>query len=782
MANKELLVFNSTSNQIEELQTGDKAIVNTDTLVIDKGEGKVGIGTASPSGTDIDGTVLEIKDSTNNVGLNINAANTAKTAMIELHADRPSDGNLAGNIQFFNNGATQIAEIRATRGSTDLKGDLVLRTSDTNRLYIDEDGKVGIGTDIPDHTLSIVGTAYADGGAGTGNTVFGKTAGDSLAADGNYNAFFGENAGTENTTGDYNVAIGADALPINTSGLGSIAIGRTALYSSTTSSYNVAIGTNSLYANTGGTRNIAMGYRSQRRTTSGSDNTAIGYDVMFANTTGSNNTALGSYVLDANIGGSDNTAVGNNVLTANTSGGSNTAIGKHALYANITGDDNVAVGKSAGAVITTESDNVFIGKDSASLMYGGDNVAVGKDALKGTASFTDATCDYNFGTATDPTITHTANASIIAGLGVSGSLVPDGAYISSISSAGFTDIVRSTAISSGTTIVMDGAQTGMVVGMVVTASTGVIPAQTQIASITSTSDPATFELDTALSAELAADTVLTFSGIFELSASTLAGSEVTNGTLTFYSRSTDSVAIGAASLSANTTGSGNTGVGKDTLLSNTTGDSNTAVGFNAGSSITTGSNNTIIGEYAGTTALADTVAIYAGTTERIKVDADGMTVNGSAVGGKVLQVLSVTKTDTFTTTSTSYVDITGLTIAITPSAASSKIIVMYNAVIQNTGNTWATLIQLMRDSTAISVGAGASNRPPATGGSFDGSISVVHPAGSFLDSPSSTSAVTYKMQMKVQGNTGVLNRSGPDSDATYTGRYASSITVMEIGA
>ena len=87
MANKELLVFNSTSNQIEELQTGDKAIVNTDTLVIDKGEGKVGIGTASPSGTDIDGTVLEIKDSTNNVGLNINAANTAKTAMIELHAD-----------------------------------------------------------------------------------------------------------------------------------------------------------------------------------------------------------------------------------------------------------------------------------------------------------------------------------------------------------------------------------------------------------------------------------------------------------------------------------------------------------------------------------------------------------------------------------------------------------------------------------------------------------------------------------------------------------------------
>ena len=149
--------------------SGGKFAVNTsalgtsaDVFIVDSSgngtfSGDVGIGTDNPSGTDIDGTVLEIKDGTNNVGLNINATNTGKTAMIELHADRPSDGNLAGNIQFFNNGATQIAEIRATRGSTDLKGDLILRSSDANRLYIDEDGLVGIGTDSPSSLLHVAG-------------------------------------------------------------------------------------------------------------------------------------------------------------------------------------------------------------------------------------------------------------------------------------------------------------------------------------------------------------------------------------------------------------------------------------------------------------------------------------------------------------------------------------------------------------------------------------------------------------------------------------------------
>ena len=64
------------------------------------------------------------------------------------------------------------------------------------------------------------------------------------------------------------------------------------------------------------------------------------------------------------------------------------------------------------------------------------------------------------------------------------------------------------------------------------------------------------------------------------------------------------------------------------LSSNTTGNYNIGIGFNAGWDITTGSNNTIIGNLAGSSTLSDTVLIGAGSTERIKVDAAGLWVNG----------------------------------------------------------------------------------------------------------------------------------------------------------
>ena len=60
---------------------------------------------------------------------------------------------------------------------------------------------------------------------------------------------------------------------------------------------------------------------------------------------------------------------------------------------------------------------------------------------------------------------------------------------------------------------------------------------------------------------------------------------------------------------------------------------NIGIGYGAGDAITTGSNNTIIGDYAGSTTLADTVVIAAGTTERIKVDSNGLYVNGTILAG-----------------------------------------------------------------------------------------------------------------------------------------------------
>lgn len=84
---------------------------------------------------------------------------------------------------------------------------------------------------------------------------------------------------------------------------------------------------------------------------------------------------------------------------------------------------------------------------------------------------------------------------------------------------------------------------------------------------------------------------------------------------------------------------GNTALGANALTSLTSGQNNIAIGQGAGTDITTGSNNTIIGEYAGTTSLTNTVVLSAGSTERLKVDASGLYVNGAVfTGGAVNSV------------------------------------------------------------------------------------------------------------------------------------------------
>jgi hypothetical protein len=155
----------------------------------------------------------------------------------------------------------------------------------------------------------------------------------------------------------------------------------------------------------------------------------------------------------------------------------------------------------------------------------------------------------------------------------------------------------------------------------------------------------------------------------------------------------------------------------------------------------------------------------------------------AAGGGKLLQVVASTeKTDTFTTTSTSYVDITGITVAITPAATSSKILVLCNV---NTGgkNGYPRFMQLLRDSTPISIGASAGSRILSSWGLQGGDREVNGGYLMFLDAPSTTSAVTYKIQqINAPGGAAYCNRGDDDADDNARCRTSSSITVMEIGA
>jgi len=188
---------------------------------------------------------------------------------------------------------------------------------------------------------------------------------------------------------------------------------------------------------------------------------------------------------------------------------------------------------------------------------------------------------------------------------------------------------------------------------------------------------------------------------------------------------------------------------------------------------------------SGTTALASEPADTdeflvsdAGTLKRI----DYSLIKG---GGKIAQVVSTTKTDTFSSSSGTLTDITGMSVAITPSATSSKVLVLVNMNVHVTATDRYAGFQLLRGSTAISLGDAASSRTRTSAwiSVYGGSVDIVEKSIIFLDSPSTTSATTYKMQGLVQTDDSpsfVINRSGGDADAAHGARTASSITVMEV--
>ncbi len=153
-------------------------------------------------------------------------------------------------------------------------------------------------------------------------------------------------------------------------------------------------------------------------------------------------------------------------------------------------------------------------------------------------------------------------------------------------------------------------------------------------------------------------------------------------------------------------------------------------------------------------------------------------------GGKVLQVVSATVTDTPSiTTSSGWVDWSGLSVTITPTLATSKILITASV---NVSNNSDSAQRLVRGSTAICIGdqQGSNRNRATTGGNIHrGAHEMMQYSVNYLDSPNTTSATTYKMQATDNNSqTQYLNREETDSDQVDDSIGASTITVMEIGA
>ena len=174
---------------------------------------------------------------------------------------------------------------------------------------------------------------------------------------------------------------------------------------------------------------------------------------------------------------------------------------------------------------------------------------------------------------------------------------------------------------------------------------------------------------------------------------------------------------------------------------------------------------------------------------------NGLTFNNATTqnsGGKIIQVVSTNKTDTFTTAAAStWTDITGMSVSITPKFSTSKIMI----VISMFGVLWqpgfnGVVLDLLRGSTSIGGGDASGSRPTTIGTNCSSGYSTNLVDGgnqyhlTYIDSPATTSSTTYKLQIwqDTPASPIYINRTRVDGNSYPFARTSSSIIALEIAA
>ena len=195
----------------------------------------------------------------------------------------------------------------------------------------------------------------------------------------------------------------------------------------------------------------------------------------------------------------------------------------------------------------------------------------------------------------------------------------------------------------------------------------------------------------------------------------------------------------------------------------------------------------LVGSTSGSVSLQAPASTTGGAHRVLTLPDVNGTVATTTTAGKILQVVSTTKTDQFTSTAYDFTDVTGMSVSITPASASNKILINFELQVGGTANNYAAF-RLLRDSTHIGVSTVTdTDWKVATLGSLshENSYQLENTGTSFLDSPNTTSAITYKLQVSSYSNRTVsINypTSTGNSAGSYTATGISTITVMEVAA
>jgi hypothetical protein len=159
----------------------------------------------------------------------------------------------------------------------------------------------------------------------------------------------------------------------------------------------------------------------------------------------------------------------------------------------------------------------------------------------------------------------------------------------------------------------------------------------------------------------------------------------------------------------------------------------------------------------------------------------GLTAANVGIG---TNVVSATLNTPFTMSSTTFADL--LSVTITPSSATSKVLLIAHLTGHGQAGTTQIYARFVQNSTVISVGGAEGTRTRATTNfGFDASNTAVQQSASaaFLDSPATDLAVTYKVQVAASASGSIfINRTQGNADTPTQSRTVSSLTAIEVAA
>ena len=184
--------------------------------------------------------------------------------------------------------------------------------------------------------------------------------------------------------------------------------------------------------------------------------------------------------------------------------------------------------------------------------------------------------------------------------------------------------------------------------------------------------------------------------------------------------------------------------------------------------------------------LAEGMVSYLKDTDTVEV------YDGSAwaavAGGKILQIVSTAKTDTFSASVAPGAEsAAAVAVTITPTSATSKVFLIANLALAGTSIAMGATLYRGGSVVAAATGDAASSRTRATSGMSapGGERSGNNTSFTFLDSPATTSATTYDARVwhdSIYTSTVYMNRGHTDAEISATHRSISTLTAIEVSA